>query len=205
MRSRLPCRFEYLVPGSVRLLATRPIQCPHPEALFITCTDSALDSSLIRRLRSQPMLLLRTEGNTVPQHSAASCELLDAIDTAIHNWAVAQVVVCGHSGCAAMDTAVAVEQFENPSGGPPSTRSTRSFFGSMLGRMARAADATARAKQHALQQLENLRTYPSIRPRLEAGDVRLSALMFLHESGVFLEYDRRKDAFRPLADWLSSG
>ena len=90
---RLSERFEGLAGG----------QSPH--TLFITCSDSRIDPSMITQTLPGELFVVRNAGNLVPapdvDYSTSS-----AVEYAVDALGVKQIVVCGHSGCGAMGAAL---------------------------------------------------------------------------------------------------
>lgn len=151
---RLSQRFEELAGG----------QSPH--TLFITCSDSRIDPSLITQTLPGELFVVRNAGNLVPapdvDYSTSS-----AVEYAVDALGVQQIVVCGHSGCGAMGAALA----------PDSVKALPH-----VAQWLRVADVEVHSDDLATQvdanaqaQLDRLRAHPSVARALEAGELRLEA------------------------------
>jgi carbonic anhydrase len=174
--------------------STRPFTGgPKPEALIIACSDCTLDETLSRHFQDEPVFLLRTFGNEVPEFIDARDELIEALEEAVSWWRVPRIIVCGHSGCRAM--------VESPYKRPPSSApsfGTLTDSQSLFDRVAQANQILARAKSHTVEQLAALRTYPFIENGVAEHDLQFSAMFYLHESGLFLRYDEAEGKYDPL-------
>ncbi len=73
-----------------------------PRLLFITCSDSRIDPSLITQTEPGELFVVRNAGNLVPPATAGAGAEAAAIEYAIDVLAVRHAVVCGHSHCGAM-------------------------------------------------------------------------------------------------------
>jgi len=79
----------------------------HPRVLFISCSDSRVDPSLITQSNLGDLFVLRNAGNIIPPHGANMGIGQEAtIDYAIHHLHIEHVIVCGHTQCGAMDALV---------------------------------------------------------------------------------------------------
>lgn len=77
-----------------------------PAVLFIGCSDARVVPELITCSEPGELFVIRTAGNLVPPESCDVDGVGASIEYAVEVLGVAEIVVCGHSGCGAM-TAVA--------------------------------------------------------------------------------------------------
>ncbi|PQO42379.1 carbonic anhydrase [Blastopirellula marina] len=87
---RLRSRFEQLARGQ------------QPDALFITCSDSRVDPTLITNCRPGELFVISNAGNIVGSHDQADLGVAATIEYAVKELEVSQIIVCGHSRCGAM-------------------------------------------------------------------------------------------------------
>ena len=78
-----------------------------PDALFITCSDSRVVPDLLASTDPGDLFTMRNVGNLIPPATldgASTGDLSEAsaIEYAVLALKVANIVVCGHSGCGAM-------------------------------------------------------------------------------------------------------
>src|SRR3990167_7972271 len=74
-----------------------------PEVLFITCSDSRIDPTLITQTMPGDLFIARNAGNLVPPHYAQVITDMDAsIEYAVEVLNVRHIVICGHTDCGAM-------------------------------------------------------------------------------------------------------
>ncbi len=74
-----------------------------PRVLFITCSDSRIDPSLITQSEPGELFVLRNAGHIIPPHGAESGIGQEAtIDYAIHHLGVQHIILCGHTDCGAV-------------------------------------------------------------------------------------------------------
>ena len=73
-----------------------------PLALFITCSDSRIDPSMLTQTKPGELFIMRNAGNIVPPYGASSCGEAATIEYAVAVLGVRDIVVCGHSHCGAM-------------------------------------------------------------------------------------------------------
>lgn len=75
----------------------------HPRALFITCSDSRVDPTLLTQSEPGDLFVLRNAGNIIPPHGADMGIGQEAtIDYAIHQLHIEHIIVCGHTNCGAL-------------------------------------------------------------------------------------------------------
>ena len=72
-----------------------------PSTLFVTCSDSRVDPSLITQTLPGELFVLRNVGNLVPEYPADPGSAA-VVSYAIEVLKVERIVVCGHSNCGAM-------------------------------------------------------------------------------------------------------
>lgn len=171
-----------------------------PQVLFITCSDSRIDPNLITQTQMGELFVIRNAGNIIPPFGAANGGEGAAVEYAIHNLGIEQVIVCGHSHCGAMKGLLQVGnlQQEMP----------------LVYDWLKHAEATARIVkenysnyegeellkiaigENVLTQIENLKTYPVVRSKLNQGKLQIYGWVYRIETGEVLAYDPVKHAYR---------
>ncbi|RSM51263.1 carbonic anhydrase [Actinoplanes sp. ATCC 53533] len=141
-----------------------------PEQLFITCADSRVVPNMITTSGPGDLFCLRNVGNIVPVYGTGDSSVGAGIEYAVDVLGVTTITVCGHSGCGAVRAMMA------------GAAGSASVLGAWLG----SAGITLTGREHeeecitanVEQQLENLRTYPSVRRAVGEGRLELSGLYF---------------------------
>jgi len=174
-----------------------------PNTLFITCADSRVVPSLLLSADPGELFTMRNVGNLIPPAtmdgvSTGDLSEASAIEYAVSVLEVANIVVCGHSGCGAMKAALDPAMVA----GSPN-----------LGRwLYHAEAATFRLAQggpldgslpkddqlsqvNVLSQLDHLRTYPVVREQVAKGRLALSGWWFDIATGDMHAWRPHKQRF----------
>ena len=173
-----------------------------PDALFIACSDSRVAVNVFASTEPGDLFVVRNPGNIVPPAAADGHSVADESEAAAIEFAVAQlkvgdIIVCGHSSCGAM-TALARGR-ENVAA--PHLRAWLRHAERALEpvRDRSAADAADRVSQaNALLQLEHLQTYPAVARAQQERGLRLHAFWFDIANAEVLVHDPAQGRFVPL-------
>ena len=166
----MQARFEELAGGQA------------PPTLFITCSDSRVDPSLITQQGPGELFVSRNAGNLIPVHGEDE-GTASAVEYAVAALGVELIVVCGHSGCGAMGGLL------NP-GSLESLPRVAAWVAHAETTAEAVADAAADERlgaaisHNAAQQLENLKTHPTVQAALEAGSLKMQAWVYDIGSGA---------------------
>jgi carbonic anhydrase len=195
--------FQRLTAPLVRPFLTRMARTQETSHLFITCADSRVVPSLITASGPGDLFTVRNIGNLVPRHGASPPDdsVVAAIEYATTVLSVTTVTVCGHSRCGAMAALLSAGE---KTGRLPG-----------LGRWLRHGDHTlARyilsdsggedegpldrlCRVNVAQQLDNLRTYPSVAELERSGRLQLVGLYF--DIGAARVHVLDREGFTPVA------
>lgn len=174
-----------------------------PEALFITCSDSRIDPTLLTQTQPGELFICRNAGNIVPPHTNNTGAMTASIEFAVGALNVPHIIVCGHSECGAMKGAMNPELLDD-------FPHVKEWLG-----YARAAALVTRrrgvgldekdlldmlTRENVLLQLAHLKTHPYVAVQLAAGETELHGWVYDIRSGEVLAYDERANAFIPVAD-----
>ncbi|WP_163511434.1 SulP family inorganic anion transporter [Fodinicola acaciae] len=165
-----------------------------PSQMFITCADSRIVPNLITASGPGDLFTLRNIGNLVPPYGSADRSVGAAVEYAVDVLGVRLITVCGHSSCGAMN---ALAYQPAPAGALPEW-------------LAYAADSRERwlrsgggvedlAHVNIALQLDHLLSYPSVRAKVAAGQLRLAGLYFDIEGAELFLLDQAAELFRPLS------
>ena len=74
-----------------------------PKALMISCADSRIVPELILQAEPGDLFVTRNAGNIVPPFAQMNGGVSSAVEYAVLALGVTDIIVCGHSGCGAME------------------------------------------------------------------------------------------------------
>ena len=165
----------------------------HPTVLFIGCSDSRVVPYLLMDSGPGELFIVRNVGSFVPPFDASHGYhgTAAAIEYAVLNLGVREIIVCGHSHCGAI-RALYTDL-------PAEARHMKQWL--ELGRDAvlpvtLSEEALRRTEQRAVAlQVERLMDYPMVRRRVEAGELFLRGWHYLIEDGKVLVLDVESGRF----------
>lgn len=173
----------------------------HPQALFITCSDSRINPNLITSTQPGDLFIVRNAGNIVPPHGAGQSGEEASIEFAIAALGVQDIVLCGHSHCGALKGLLHPESLKEM----PAVASwlghaeaTRRIMKEKYAERTGAAQLTTAVEENVLVQLENLRTHPAVASALSRGKLKLHGWVYKFETGQVFAYDAENGQFSPL-------
>ena len=174
-----------------------------PEALFITCSDSRIETGMITQTDPGQLFICRNAGNIVPPHTIQTGAMTASIEFAVAALRVPHIVVCGHSECGAMKGAMNPEGLDTL----PHVREWLYFARAAVDIVNElGADLSEDERMHMLLeqnvilQLNHLKTHPAVATRLAAGDVQLHGWVYDIKSGEVQAYDEGLNKFVPVRD-----
>ncbi|GGY50207.1 carbonic anhydrase [Parvularcula lutaonensis] len=174
-----------------------------PEALFITCSDSRIDPSMMTSTEPGQLFICRNAGNIVPPHTTATGAMTASIEFAVGALKVPHIVVCGHTECGAMKGAMNLDALSSL----PHTKEWLSFSAAAVAVVnEKGANMPDPEKMHlliqenVLLQLQHLRTHPTVAAALAAGRVKLHGWVYDIKTGAVEAYDEDKNAFTPVEE-----
>jgi carbonic anhydrase len=177
----------------------------NPQIMVIGCCDSRVSPEVIFDARPGELFVLRNVANIVPPYETLGQfhGTSAAIEYAVHGLAVSHVVVLGHAGCGG------IRSFAEKR----APLSSGDFIGKWMSIIAPAADTLedpgpkpdddylTRLELAGIDQsLANLRTFGSIRRRMEAGELHLHGAYFGVATGRLLIRDPATRRFAPLVE-----
>lgn len=169
-----------------------------PEALFITCADSRIETAMITQTEPGELFVCRNAGNIVPPHTSHTGGMTASIEYAVAVLKVPHIVVCGHSGCGAMAGAM------NPEGldGLPHVKEWLGYSKAavdIVNATSEGLDDDAKMKalieQNVLLQIQHLETHPTVATRIAQKNVELHGWVYDIKTGGVTAYDREQEKF----------
>jgi len=182
-----------------------------PDTLFIACSDSRVAPNLFASTDPGDLFVIRNVGNLVPpcggDHGLSTADESEAaaMEFAVSNLGVSDIIVCGHSECGAMQALLNGREKVKT----PNLKAWLRHGEKALNALDHDPNFAAGLATHnrlsqlnVLEQVENLKSYPIIREKLASGKLRVHAWWFelanaaVHFfdplSGKFVEIDEEK-------------
>ena len=177
----------------------------HPHTLFITCSDSRVLAELITQSKPGDLFVVKNVGNIVPPSNVRgdTNSTAAAIEFAVENLRVSDIVICGHSQCGAIRALLG----KNPvSESTPHLRDWLSLATPVLETLKKdyvhlhdlEERETAAAEENVLFGLDNLHSYTCVQDRLMDGSLRLHGWFFKIATAEMFAFDPETRQFSPL-------
>jgi carbonic anhydrase len=186
-------RFRHDVFPNHRRLFERLAHGQTPTVLFVACSDSRVDPSLITQTPPGTLFVLRNAGNLVPDADNPVGGEAATLHYAVEELGVHHIVVCGHSGCGAMTALVGRKRL-------PRVLTTWLRHAEPVLRRVPRGDVEAAIAANVLLQLDHLRTHASVARAVRAGDLQLHGWVYDIGSGRIRVHDPGARAFVDLDD-----
>jgi carbonic anhydrase len=174
-----------------------------PDALLICCSDSRVAPNVFASVEPGDLLVVRNIGNLVPRCTESAVDrggasVPAAIELALRSLHVHDMIVCGHSECAAMRAICSDEALQDAPHLAAWLRHGRPALESMGAPPEGVPRHDHLSQRSVLLQLEHLRSYPLVRRAEAAGELRLHAWWFDIRRAEVLDYDGATGRFVPL-------
>jgi carbonic anhydrase len=198
-------QFQRNMLGERQEMFARLAKGQQPLALFITCSDSRIDPSLLMQADPGELFILRTAGNIVPAYGAVAGGEAATIEYAVAVLKVQDIVICGHSHCGAMTALLNPEQVVGLPAVEALLRHAEATRRIIRENYAHITEPRARLmatiEENVLVQLENLRTHPSVAAAMSRHDVRLHGWVYKFETGEVFAYQPDQQQFSALSEY----
>lgn len=184
--------------GLFKALATTQ----HPQALFVSCSDSRVVPELLTQREPGDLFVIRNAGNIVPPYGPQPGGVSATVEYAVAVLGVTDIVILGHSDCGAMTAISAATRLDDL---PAVANWLRHADSAKAVNAARTHDSAA-AKLDALvhenvvAQLTNIATHPSVALALEQGRLSLHGWVYDIETGSIDALDGGSRRFVSLAE-----
>ena len=174
-----------------------------PPVMIIGCCDSRVDPATIFDTEPGQAFILRNVANLVPpfEQGGGLHGVSAALEFAVTKLEVRHVVVMGHGGCGGVTAAL-----QGGDHGVPGPSFIDSWIALLDPAVERVRATAAPDPQRALElegvrtSLANLRSFPFVREREEAGQLKLHGCYFAIADGRLWELDEGSGAFQQLAE-----
>lgn len=201
-------RFQHKYFGENKNIFNELKKAQRPKTLVIGCSDSRVDPALLTDCDPGDIFVVRNVANLVPpfENDNAKHGVSAAIEFAVCDLEVRNIVVLGHSSCGGIS---ALMKGHEP-------KSEADFVGKwvqiaeparqqVLSELQdRPVEEQVRACEVAsiIVSLDNLMTFPFIVERVESGQLSLIGWYFDIRKGSLYEFDQESNAFRALVTAL---
>jgi carbonic anhydrase len=177
----------------------------NPHTLFITCSDSRVLAELITQSKPGDLFVVKNIGNIVPPASVVgdTNSTAAAIEFAVENLRVSDIVICGHSQCGAISAMLG----DAPIGdNTPHLRDWLRLADPVVATLKKEYSHlktaeerhTALAEENVLFGLDNLHSYSCVQERVGDGTLQLHGWFFQIATAELYAYDPETRQFSPL-------
>jgi len=163
-----------------------------PLGMFLTCADSRVNPNLVTQTDPGEIFIERNPGNMIPPHAEFIGGVTAGVEYAMLALKVPVIVVCGHTDCGVMKALLDPAAVHDM----PGVRQWMSHGLAARNRMLRELPFARREEQlqrltefNVLQQIEHLKTHPSVNKRLRYGEIEIRGWVYDIGDGSIREAD----------------
>jgi carbonic anhydrase len=170
-----------------------------PETLFITCSDSRVVPNLITGAAPGELFIIRNVGNIIPaENRRLMGGVAAALEYAVRVLEIENIIVCGHTGCGAIQAILHPEKAADLKYLRPWIAEAAEIVPILAERypdLQGEARLVAAVEENVLVQLENLKTFDFVAERLEQGKIKMNGWVFKIATGEVFDYDPIAEEF----------
>ncbi len=200
-------RFQREVFPEKRELFERLSTGQSPEALFITCSDSRIETAMLTQTDPGELFICRNAGNIVPPHTNQTGGMTASIEFAVGALRVPNIVVCGHTECGAMKGAMNRDALTHL----PHVREWLGFSQGAVDIVEALGAGLSEAErmqmlleQNVILQLQHLKTHPTVAVALAQKAVQLHGWVYDIKTGAVSAFDEATREWVPIEDRYAS-
>lgn len=196
-------RFQREVFPAKRALFERLAAGQSPEALFITCSDSRVETAMLTQTDPGELFVCRNAGNIVPPHTNQTGGMTASIEFAVGALRIPNIVICGHTQCGAMKGAMNRAALT-------SLPHVREWLGYAQGAvditeaLGSGLDPEAKMRmlleQNVILQLQHLKTHPTVAVALAQKVLTLHGWVYDIKTGEVEAYDEVSQSWVPVEE-----
>lgn len=173
----------------------------NPHTLFISCSDSRIDPNMITGTLPGELFIIRNIANIVPPYreTAEYVATTSAIEYAVLNLEVENIIVCGHSNCGGC--AACLNPIETLDDLPHTKKWLELSYPVRDKVMCEVGEEYPEIREwmmeqgNVVEQLKHLLSYPYISERVKAGALKLSGWHYIIETGEIFIYNKDSQEF----------
>ncbi len=177
-----------------------------PDVLVIACSDSRVDPSQIFDVYPGEVFVVRNVAALVPpfETNPGRHGVSAALEFAVQVVQVKEIVVMGHGRCGGCKVALTGELKDAAPGEGGFIAEWIGLLDHVRGPVVHSHGTEGREAEHAMEQaavqvsLDNLRTFPCIRQKERAGELRLTGAIFAISDGLLHLLDEETGTYSPV-------
>ncbi|OGT54413.1 MAG: hypothetical protein A3F43_04845 [Gammaproteobacteria bacterium RIFCSPHIGHO2_12_FULL_42_10] len=166
-----------------------------PHTLFITCSDSRIIPSHMTSSDPGDLFIIRNVGNYIPPFAQdMTFSEAAAIEFALTQLQITDIVVCGHANCGAIRACLNEEP------------SLQTELNQWIARIRSSLDLTNEkevnqlAMENVVNQVEHLKLYPVVQTKLAQGALTIHAWFYHIDHGIMYEWNESTKRFESIID-----
>lgn len=178
-----------------------------PEALFITCSDSRVETAMLTQTDPGELFICRNAGNIVPPHTNQTGGMTASIEFAIGALRIPNIVICGHTQCGAMKGAMnraALTKLPHVREWLGYAQGAVDITEALGGHLDPEAKMKMLLEQNVILQLQHLKTHPTVAVALAQKQLTLHGWVYDIKTGEVEAYDDATGSWVPVAERYAS-